>query len=230
LKTPLILVVDDEPSLLRLVRVNLESSGYRVAIASKYDQALTAVASEQPDLVVLDVMLHSRDGGFDLCRRIREFSDVPIVMLTARVQEEDKLTAFALGADDYVTKPFSTKELLARIDAVLRRARSGSARPQTVVKVGHLTIDQAKREAMMGEKPIDLTPTEFKILQYLANNAGKVVLHSELLTHVWGEDYRDEVDYLRVYMSHLRQKIEADPANPQFLITKPGVGYSLCET
>ena len=226
MKKDTILVVDDEQALLKLLRVNLERD-YRVLLATHGEQAIQTVALEQPDLVVLDIMLGSGEDGFQVCRRLREFSDVPVIMLTARVQENDKIQGFAVGADDYVTKPFSPKELLSRINAVLRRSKGG-AKPQTSsIKIGPLEINPLRRWVTLEGKNVDLTPTEYKLLYYLASNKGKVLLHSEILAHVWGSEYRDEVEYLRVYLSRLRQKLEKDPGSPKLLHTLPGIGYVL---
>ncbi|MDK2926817.1 MAG: two-component system, OmpR family, operon response regulator KdpE [Bacillota bacterium] len=226
MKKDTILVVDDEQALLKLLRVNLERD-YRVLLATHGEQAIQTVAQEQPDLVVLDIMLGSGEDGFQVCRRLREFSDVPVIMLTARVQENDKVQGFAVGADDYVTKPFSPKELLSRINAVLRRVQGGT-RPQTSsIKIGPLEINPVRRWVTLEGKSVDLTPTEYKLLYYLASNKGKVLLHSEILAHVWGSEYRDEVEYLRVYLSRLRQKLEKNPGSPKLLHTLPGIGYVL---
>lgn len=221
-----ILIVDDDPALLKLVRVNLERD-YRVLTATGPEQAVRTVAREDPDLVVLDILLDADENGFSVCRQIREFSAVPVIMLTAVAQEEDKLRGFACGADDYMTKPFSAKELLARIEAVLRRAKSDSGPKQPLITVGPLTLDLARRRASINGREVELTPTEYKLLHYLAANRNRVVLHSQLLAHVWGSEYRGEVEYLRVYVSRLRQKIEQDPASPQLLLTHPGIGYLL---
>jgi two-component system KDP operon response regulator KdpE len=220
-----ILVIDDEPRLVRFVRSNLESAGYEVLAASDGRTALEVTEKEEPNLILLDIMLPEMDG-YEICRRIREFSEVPIIMLTARGAEEDKVRGLELGADDYLTKPFGANELLARIKAVLRRTGSSEAiKHQPVMTLRDLTIDFARRRVEIRGQEIPLTPTEYNLLYQLATNAGRVMLHEELLTRVWGPQYRDEIEYLRVYVSYLRRKIEDDPANPWYVLSKPGVGY-----
>ena len=224
-----VLVVDDEPPLVKLVRLNLEASGYSVLTAQDGTSAVKIVAEEQPDLVLLDVLLPEMDG-FETCRRIREFSQVPVIMLTAKVREEDKLKGFEAGADDYLTKPFSVKELLARVKAVLRRGQAdGRNVSLPISQVGELCVDWAARKVAVAGRDVRLTPTEFKLLSELVAQAGKVLLHRDLLRRVWGPEYGNEVEYLRVYMSHLRRKLEPDPAHPRYLLTVPGVGYMLAD-
>lgn len=223
-----VLVVDDEPALLKLVRINLERD-YRVLLAVNGQQAIEMVAREQPDLVLLDIMLGPGPDGFEVCRHIREFSDVPVIMLTAKVLEPDKIRGFAVGADDYVTKPFSPRELLSRINAVLRRTKGGGRLQTTLIEVGPLVINPVRRWVTLGGERLNLTPTEYKILHYLASNKGKVLLHSEILSHVWGSEYRDEVEYLRVYISRLRQKLDKYPCSQNLLRTQPGIGYFLAD-
>ncbi len=225
-KNASILIVDDDVRLLRFVRANLESVGYKVLMAEDGTQALATMQTEMPDLAILDIMLPGMDG-FELCRRIREFSALPVIMLTAKAEESDKIRGFKLGADDYLTKPFSALELLARVEAVLRRARIPEEIRSPVLTIGQLSIDFVRRRVTMAGKDVDLTPTEYKLLQQLASNTGKVMLHQDLLTRVWGVEYRDELDYLRAYIRRLRHKIEPDPANPRYLIARPGVGYLL---
>ncbi len=224
-KKATILVVDDEPHVVRLVKANLESSGYRVLTANEGEQALHMVESESPDLVVLDIMLPKMDG-YEACRRIREFSPVPIIMLTARSAEVDLVHGFESGADDYLTKPFAVTELLMRVRAVLRRSKW----PEEVLarhgfKAGPIEIDFAQHKVTLDGESVKLSPTEYRLLVHLASNAGRVLLHRELLRAVWGPEYRDESEYLRVYMRYLRQKLEPDPSNPRFLLTQPGAGY-----
>jgi len=228
-KKDTILVVDDEQPILRLLRVNLEPE-YRVIMVPDAEEAVKTVALEQPDLVVLDIMLGSAKDGLAVCRDIREFSDVPIIILSAKVQEQDKLRGFAVGADDYITKPFSPKELLCRVAAILRRSKGKEKLVTSLLRVGPLTVNPAHRRVTLGGKKINLTPTEYKLLYYLAANKGRVLLHSEILSKVWGSEYRDEVEYLRVYISRLRQKLEDDPCEPKLLHTQPGVGYVLSDT
>jgi two-component system KDP operon response regulator KdpE len=222
-----ILVVDDEPRLLRFVRTELESDGYRITTVSDGQAALKTLESEDIDLVILDIMLPGMDG-FEICRRIREFSPVPVVMLTAKGGEDDKVRGLELGADDYLTKPFGQRELLARVKAVLRRSKlpEASKTPATFT-AGDLHIDFAQRKVTVRGREIKLSPTEYKLLYQLAINAGRVLLHEDLLRKVWGPQYRDEAEYLWVYIGHLRRKIELDPNHPQFIQTKPGFGYVL---
>ncbi len=225
MKKTSILLVDDEPQLLRLVRSNLELAGYRVFTALDARTALQLVDTEMPDLIILDIMLPEMDG-YELCRRIREFSPVPIIMLTAKVEDSDKVRGLKLGADDYLTKPFSVQELLARIEAVLRRSHSPEeTKPQHTFTCGGVSADFVQRRVMVRGKEVSLTLTEYKLLSQLISNAGRVLLHRELLTRVWGAEYQDELEYLRAYIRHLRQKIEEDPNQPKYIISKPGIGY-----
>jgi DNA-binding response OmpR family regulator len=221
-----ILVVDDEPKLVRLVREVLTAMGYSVISAARGEVALEMVALEQPDLIVLDIVLADEMDGYEVARRVREFSDVPIIMLTAKVRESDLLRGFEVGADDYLTKPFSSKELLARVSAVLKRAHNAEGKPgEAEIVCGDLYIDVAKRRVRVGRKEIRLTRTEYNLLLELARNRNKVMLHEQLLAKVWGSEYRDDVDYLRAYIRYLRQKLESDPANPKIILTSRGVGY-----
>ncbi len=222
-----ILIVEDEPHVLRLVKANLESSGYSVLAAVDGQQAIQTVEREQPDLVILDLMLPVLDG-YAVCRRIREFSAVPIIMLTARSAPVDLVHGFEVGADDYLTKPFSVTELLMRVQAVLRRTKW----PEAVVtrdkfRVGPIEIDFAQHAVTADGDPVKLTPTEYRLLAQLAANANRVMTHRELLRAVWGPEYGDESEYLRVYMRYLRQKLEPEPSNPRYLLTRPGSGYML---
>lgn len=223
-----ILVVDDEPKLVRLVREVLTGTGYAVMSTGRGEDAIQMAALEQPDLIVLDLVLSGATDGYEVARRVREFSDVPIIMLTAKARESDLLRGFDAGADDYLTKPFSSQELLVRVRALLKRARReapGSARPEVVC--GELRIDLARRRVTLGDRDIQLTPTEYDLLRTLAEHANQVMLHEQLLTAVWGTEYRDDLDYLRAYIRYLRQKIESDPAAPKLIVTNPGVGYML---
>lgn len=220
-----ILAVDDEPRVLKLVTANLQSSGYKVLTAADGEQAIETVEREIPDLVLLDLMLPKMDG-YAVCRRIREFSTVPIIMLTARSSEVDLIHGFEVGADDYLTKPFSVTELLMRVQAVLRRSKW----PEEIVvrqgfKAGPIEIDFARHRVSLSDQPIKLTPTEYRLLAYLASNANRVILHRELLRAVWGPEYGNETEYLRVYIRYLRQKLEPEPSNPRYLLTQPGAGY-----
>ncbi len=225
---PRVLVVDDEPKLVRLVRAVLLADGFDVETARNGEEALGKVERTEPDLVLLDILLPGELDGYAVCRAVREHSPVPVIMLTAKAQENDKIRGFEAGADDYLTKPFSSRELLARVKAVLRRSQSPDLpRPSKPVSCGDLVVDLAQRRVMVRGKEIILTATEYRLLAELAQNAGKVLLHEELLTRVWGADYRDEVDYLRAYVRYLRRKIEDDPAQPRHLLSRPGIGYLL---
>ena len=225
---PRILVVDDEPKLVHLVREVLTMAGFDVLSTSSGEGAIEMIALEQPDLVLLDIILSRTMDGYQVARRVREFSDVPIIMLTAKAHEEDLLRGFEAGADDYLTKPFSAKELLARVRAVLKRTRQPSAAPgETEIVCGDLRIDLARRRVTVGGRDVQLTPTEYNLLHQLAQHRNQVLLHEQLLTAVWGAEYRDDLEYLRAYIRYLRQKLEADPANPTRIVTSQGVGYML---
>jgi len=220
-----ILVVDDEPHMVKLVQANLQAAGYEVVSASDGNQALAAAESELPDLIILDIMLPGTDG-YEVCRRIREYSAVPILMLTARGSEVDLVRGFDVGADDYLVKPFSVNELLVRVRAVLKRSKFVHEIIQyPPLAVGDLYIDFARRQVNKAGQEISLSPTEFKLLTQLAINANRVVLHEDLLRATWGPEYRSETEYLRVYVHYLRQKIEDDPSHPERIVTHPGVGY-----
>ena len=219
-----ILLVDDDPQLIRLVRANLEPD-YRVVSAADGASALGVLEQEVPDLVILDIMLPGMDG-YALCQRVREISSVPIIMLTAKVEDVDKVKGLKLGADDYITKPFNVQELLARVEAVLRRAGS-PAEPNTprIFTRGDVSVDFLRRLVTVSGREVPLTLTEYKLLSELVSNAGRIMLHRELLTRVWGLEYQDESEYLRAYIRHLRQKIEPDPHQPKYILSKPGIGY-----
>jgi two-component system KDP operon response regulator KdpE len=226
-KKAMILVVDDEPVMVRLLRANLEGAGFRVVSAGDGEEAVDLTEREQPDLVVLDIMLPKMDG-YAVCRAIREFSRVPVLMLTARTTEVDLIHGFQMGADDYLTKPFSTGELLVRVQALLRRSKWPEQlleRPN--FRAGPIEIDFALRRVTVNGQAVKLTPTEFRLLVYLATNANRVISHRELLRAVWGPEYGEEAEYLRVYSRYLRQKLEPDPANPRYLLTQAGAGYML---
>lgn len=221
-----ILVVDDEPRLLSFLRSELKASGYQVSVAHDGKGALSAAAARGPDLVILDVGLPDMDG-FEVCRRLREESSVPILMLTARVSDADKVEGLDAGADDYLTKPFSTSELLARVRALLRRARAADTEgPGAEFRVGDFVIDFQRRKVEMRGEEVRLSATEYKLLAELCRNAGRVMLREELLARVWGSAYRDEVQYVWVYIGYLRNKLEKDPKHPEYILTYPGVGYS----
>jgi DNA-binding response OmpR family regulator len=224
-----ILIVDDEPKLVRLVREVLLASGYEVLATCNGEHAIEMVALEQPDLILLDIIFYYGNlDGYEVARRIREFSNIPIIMLTAKVRESDLLRGFEAGADDYITKPFSSKELLARLRAVLKRAHSEQPNiNKAEVVCGDLNINLANRRVKQGDREIHLTSTEYNLLYELALHQNQVVLHEQLLTAVWGQEFRDDIDYLRSYIRYLRQKIEQIPAEPQLIVTVSGVGYML---
>jgi two-component system KDP operon response regulator KdpE len=218
-----VLVIDDEPQIRRVMRVILSGETYEVMEARSGEAALLRFREFLPDLVLLDLNMPGMTG-LETCRAIRESSDVPIIVLTVRQEEEEKVEALDAGADDYVTKPFGKQELLARIRAALRRSPTLSAGPKTFV-AGDLEIDFEARKIRSGKKNVRLTPKEFDLLRYLVSHAGKPVPHRELLQAVWGPDYGDQTDYLRVFITHLRKKIEPNPAKPQYILTDPWLGY-----
>ena len=221
----LILVVDDEARMRRFVRMNLELEGFQVSEAGTGLEALERVRDDLPDLVVLDVMMPEMDG-FETLARLREISTVPVIMLTVKGDEEDRIRGLELGADDYVTKPFSPRELASRIRAVLRRAEMPSPVAKTAIYVDdHLQIDFRQREVIVDGERVSLRPTEYRLLYHLVNNAGWVMTHEMLLSKVWGYEYRDESGLLRLYITYLRKKIEPDPSNPRYIFTERGVGY-----
>ncbi len=218
-----VLVVDDEPQIVRGLKVVLGNAGYRVEEAATKQEALDAVASRPPDAIVLDLILPDGDG-VDVATDIRRWSQVPIVVLSAVGDERQKVRALDAGADDYVTKPFGSEELLARMRAVLRR-RSDDG--DALVRVGDLEVDLADRSIRRGGEVVHLTPIEFDLLSQLARHPGRLVTHRQLLQEVWGPGYEDETHYLRVHFAHIRAKLEPDPSNPSYLITEPGIGYRL---
>jgi two-component system KDP operon response regulator KdpE len=220
-----VLVVDDEKPLRDFVRRNLEVRGYRVLIASNGLEALAIFKNENIQLVIMDIMMPHMDG-LEATRRIREASHVPIVVLTAMGEEADKVRAFDLGADDYLTKPFGVGELLGRVKAVLRRADwSEPASQEERLVRGEIEVDLERHKVTVRGEPVGMTRTEFSLLVYLMRNAGKALQHRAILQHVWGAEYGDETEYLRVYVGKLRQKIESDPLRPQYLHTEHGIGY-----
>ncbi len=218
-----VLVVDDDPQIRRVMRVILTSERYEIVEARSGESALLRFREFLPDLVILDLNMPGI-GGLETCRIIRETSDVPIIAVTVQTSEEDKVAVLDAGADDYVTKPFGKQELLARIRAALRRSAGSTSGPQNFISED-LEIDFVSRKVRAGQKNIRLTPKEFDLLRYLVSQAGKPVPHRELLQAVWGPDYGDQTDYLRVFITHLRKKIERNPAKPQYILTEPWVGY-----
>jgi two-component system KDP operon response regulator KdpE len=211
--------------MIRFVRMNLELEGFQVSEASNGLEALEKVRDELPDLVVLDVMMPEMDG-FETLERLREISTVPVIMLTVKGDEEDRIRGLELGADDYVTKPFSPRELASRIRAVLRRAEMPSPVAKTIIHIDdHLQIDFRQREVIVGGERVRLRPTEYRLLYHLVNNAGWVMTHEMLLSKVWGYEYREEAGLLRLYITYLRKKIEPEPGNPHYIFTERGVGY-----
>jgi two-component system, OmpR family, KDP operon response regulator KdpE len=220
-----VLVVDDEPQILRALQMKLSSEGYDVDTAETAAGALAAAAARLPEAVILDVLLP--DGrGTDVCRELRGWSTAPVLMLSAVGDEAEKIAALDAGADDYVTKPFSVDELLARLRAALRRTLPGG---RAAVEIGDLRLDFAKRLVTMGGRVVSLTPTEYELLRVLAQNEGKLLTHPAILREVWGPAYREESNYLHVFVSQLRRKLEPDPARPRYLLTQPGVGYRLVD-
>jgi two-component system KDP operon response regulator KdpE len=223
-----ILVVEDEPKLVQLLRRLLTATRFHVVTTSKGENAVEMAALEQPDLVLLDLVLAGAMDGYAVARRIREFSDVPIIMLTAKARESDLLRGYEAGADDYLTKPFSARELLARVRAVLKRTRRQAAPArETEIVCGPLRLELARRRTLLGGKEIRLTRTEYNLLRELAARPNQVLLHDQLLAAVWGAEYRNDLDYLRAYIRFLRRKLEADPSHPKLIVTMPGVGYML---
>ncbi|HUZ16486.1 MAG TPA: response regulator transcription factor [Gaiellaceae bacterium] len=220
-----VLVVDDEPQILRALRTSLRGAGYEVETAETAEQALTLLAANPPDAVVLDLVLPDA-SGIEVCRELRTWSSAPVIVLSVVGDETEKVAALDAGADDYVTKPFGIEELLARLRAALRRV---DAPAEPVVVIGELRIDLEKRAVSVGGKPVQLTPHEFSLLRVLARNPGKLLTHTMLLREVWGRGYGEESHYLHVYVSQLRRKLEPDPARPRYILTEPGAGYRLAE-
>lgn len=224
---PIILVIEDEVPIRRFLKIALADHGYAFREAASGKEGLAKVATEHPDLLILDLGLPDMDG-LEVTRQVREWSTVPIIILSARGQEKDKVGALDLGADDYLTKPFGVPELLARVRVALRhsaRLSSGQAEPD--YQFGDIRVDFSRRLVFLEGEEVKLTRTEYKLLQTLVKYAGKVVTHKQLLKEIWGQTYSDESNYLRVYMAHLRRKLEKDPAHPKFFITEAGVGYRL---
>jgi DNA-binding response OmpR family regulator len=228
--TQTILVVDDEPNLVDLIRMTLEREGYSVLEAENGYKALQRLRESLPDLVLLDVMMPEMDG-METLKEIRAASNVPVIMLTVRASEQDKVHGLELGADDYMAKPFSHRELVQRIKAVLRRAEMAPpvARSESIVVDDDLSVDFDKREVVARGERVRLRPTEYKLLYHLVNNAGRLMTHEGLLTKVWGREYRDDTQLLRLYITYLRQKIERDPSHPHYILNERGLGYRFVE-
>ncbi len=225
LKNKTILVVDDEERMARFIRLNLEHDGFQVVEAYRGMEAMQKYRDALPDLVLLDVMMPDIDG-FEVLQMLREISNVPVIMLTAKGEEDDRVRGLELGADDYVTKPFSPRELVSRVRAVLRRVDTGSTEsPDVIVVDEHLKLDFSKREIWLDGELVKLRPTEYRLLYHLVKNAGWVLTYDQILSRVWGYEYRDEPHYVRLYINYLRQKIEKDPSNPIYILTERGVGY-----
>jgi len=221
---PHVLVIDDEPQILRAVRTILTAKQFRVTTAARGEEGLTLAAAQSPDLIILDLTLPDMDG-IEVCTRLREWTQVPIIVLSVRDTEKDKVAALNRGADDYLTKPFGIEELLARIRVALRHSAQSKSRGQAVVRSGPLEIDLPEFRVTRSGVEVRLTATEFKLLAYMAGNAGRVLTHRAILAEVWGPEYAEHVEYLRVYMRQLRKKLEADPDHPVILTTEPGIGY-----
>lgn len=222
-----ILVVDDEPQIRKQLKIGLEGYGYEVCTASNGDEALVVTAQQQPDMLILDISLGSEPNGIELCRQLREWSKVPIIMLSVHGEEKMKVEALHIGADDYLTKPFGMEELEARIGAVLRRiATEPGTNPQAEIQVGELYINLAQRVVMVEGEEIHLTPTEYALLRLLATNPGKVLTHRAILQKVWGPDYAEMNHYVRVFVNQIRKKLKENPARDvRYILNEPGVGY-----
>jgi two-component system KDP operon response regulator KdpE len=220
-----ILVVDDEERMVRFIRLNLEHDGFQVVEAFNGQQAMDKLRETLPDLILLDVMMPDFDG-FEVLRLIRENHDIPVIMLTAKGEEDDRVHGLELGADDYITKPFSPRELVSRVRAVLRRTEAARGGTTGAIEVDErLKMDFDRREVWVDGELVNLRPTEYRLLYHLVQNAGWVVSHDQILAKVWGYEYRDEPHYVRLYVNYLRQKLEEDPSNPKYILTERGVGY-----
>ena len=222
---PLVLAVDDEAGILRLIKLELAAQGFRVVTATNGEEALKLAEDQRPDILLLDVIMPEMTG-YEVMRKVREQSGAPIILVTARDSDADKVRGLELGADDYLIKPFSPDELAARIRAVLRRS-TGTANTQRLIRAGNVDIDLDRRVVTRDGESVAVTRTEWLLLQHLAANVGKVMMNAELLSKVWGPEYRDDVQYLRVWVSRLRAKLEAEPAEPAIIKTRPGIGYYL---
>ncbi|WP_047391765.1 response regulator [Chitinibacter sp. ZOR0017] len=224
--SPSIVLVEDDPPIRRFLQTTLELAGWQVHVAETGQRALITIASRQPDLVILDLGLPDLDG-LEVIRRVREWSSIPLLVLSARAQEGEKVAALDAGADDYLTKPFGVDECLARIRVLLRRHAGQSAKAAQIFQFGDVSVDLVQRQVSKAGQAIHLTPIEYRLLSTLIRHAGKVLTHRELLREVWGPNHSESSQYLRVYMGHLRQKLEHDPALPTYLLTETGVGYRL---
>ena len=223
-KEPHILIIDDEPQILRALKTILGANHYRISTATSGEEGVALAVAQPPDIIILDLSLPDLDG-IQVCEQIREWSRIPIIILSVREKEKDKVAALDAGADDYLTKPFGIEELLARIRVALRHSEQSLGNKQTIIKTDSMLIDLARHIVVRNGEEIHLTATEFKLLAYLASNADRVITHQNILTHVWGFAEMDRVEYLRVYIGQLRKKLESNPDEPQIIITEPGVGY-----
>lgn len=223
-KDPLILLIDDEPQILRALKTILTANHFNILSAVNGEQGLALAAAQAPDVIILDLSLPDING-FEVCQKIREWSSVPIIILSVRDSEKDKVTALDMGADDYLTKPFGIEELLARIRVALRHSENTLGNKESVIHAGPVTVDLARHVALMNSEELKLTATEFRLLAYLAAHADRVLTHQVIMNHVWGFVESDHIEYLRVYIGQLRKKIEKNPDDPQIILTDAGIGY-----
>jgi two-component system, OmpR family, KDP operon response regulator KdpE len=223
-RDPLILLIDDEPQILRALKTILSANHFRVSSAVTGEEGIALAAAQSPDIIVLDLTLPDMDG-VQVCSQIREWSPVPIIILSVRDSEKDKVAALDMGADDYLTKPFGIEELLARIRVALRHSQHTSGKKDSIIHAGTITIDMSRHIVTQGSDELKLTVTEFKLLSYMAAHSDRVLTHQAILTHVWGFVESDHLEYLRVYIGQLRKKIEENPDDPKLIITDPGIGY-----
>jgi len=224
---PVVLLIEDEPQIRRFLHAALDGQGFRLIEAATGEEGLVAAATRQPEIIILDLGLPDMDG-LDIIRRVREWSAIPIIILSARGQERDKIVALDAGADDYVAKPFGVGELLARMRVALRHTARGVGEPgESKFSVGDLQVDLAQRQVTLAGQPVHLTPIEYRLLATLVRHAGKLLTHHQLLNEVWGPSHTEQAHYLRVYTAQLRRKLEADPTRPRYVLTEPGVGYRL---
>ena len=221
---PHVLVIDDEPQILRALRTILQAKQFKVTVASRGEEGLTLAAAQPPDVIILDLSLPDMNG-FEVCERLREWTQIPIIILSVRDSERDKVLALDKGADDYLTKPFGIEELLARIRVALKHSAQAQGVKETIITAGPIVIDLARHIITRNGEEVKLTATEFKLMAYLASHADRVLVHQSILTQVWGEADADHVEYLRVYVGQLRKKLEANPEEPHYILTEPGIGY-----